>query len=72
MNKKVCTNRRKGDKMEALKNFFKKIADFFRRLFKKEKPVEEPSNPNDIVCYYGCPNSKKVAKLQTESKILEN
>ena len=25
---------------------------------------EDPADPSEVVCYYGCPNSKKAQKLQ--------
>lgn len=65
--------------MEAILEFFRKIVDFIKRLFNKEETTGDTDisevdrdDDHEVVCYYGCPNSKRVAKLQTESKIFEN
>ena len=45
------------------------IRAFFRSLFRKIKNFFTGNgwtdeDPNDIVCYYGCPNSKKAKALR--------
>lgn len=40
---------------------------------KQDKPQDEPQDkprPDDIMCYYGCPNSKRVKKLNLRKKIM--
>ena len=55
-----------------LKTWFNKLLDFFR--IRGVGPVivdpEDPSmiDPGEVVCYYGCPNSKKAQKLQLNKK----
>lgn len=44
---------------EAVKNFFAKF----------RKKEDRKDRYDDIVCYYGCPNSDKVKKLQLEKRI---
>lgn len=53
--------------MDAILRFFRRLADFFRKLFGKDN---EPYIPGigDAVAYYGCPNSKRVEKLNTSKK----
>ena len=59
-----------------IKSFFKRIIAFFKRSDTTDEPVrpdepyrpDEPVDPKDIVCYYGCPNSKKARRLQLERK----
>lgn len=57
----------------AIKEFFAKIVALIKGIFDKEEngDVEEVDKPGDVVCYYGCPNSDKAKKLQTEKKIWE-
>lgn len=31
--------------------------------------ILEPSYPGEVICYYGCPNSKKAQKLQLEKNL---
>ncbi|MBQ6065718.1 MAG: hypothetical protein IJK89_02765 [Clostridia bacterium] len=56
-----------------IKSIFTKILDFFR--IRGVGPVivdpDEPSpfDPGEVVCYYGCPNSKKAKKLQLNKKL---
>ena len=48
-----------------LKSWLQKIIAFFTRKTVVEEPsVDDPFNPGEVVCYYGCPNSKKAKKLQ--------
>ena len=62
--------------MELIKKILAAIKNFFAKLFSKESEKEEnegnEGNDNkdfrDVVCYYGCPNSKNVKKLQTEKR----
>lgn len=56
------------------------LKDWVRSLFSKDDP-EEPDPavipapekpepfPGEVVCYYGCPNSKKAEKLQLQKKL---
>ena len=30
---------------------------------------DRPVNPGEVICYYGCPNSKKAQKLQLDKKL---
>ncbi len=60
-----------------MSSFFAMIASFFRRIvafFKREPVTELPTpdgpGPGEVVCYYGCPNSKKARKLQLDKKPL--
>ena len=49
-----------------IKSWFQKIIAFFSRKNVIDDPgIEDPSlDPGEVVCYYGCPNSKKAKKLQ--------
>ena len=31
--------------------------------------IDRPAGPGEIVCYYGCPNSKNAQKLQLSKKL---
>ncbi len=31
--------------------------------------IDRPGTPGEIVCYYGCPNSKNAQKLQLSKKL---
>lgn len=31
--------------------------------------IDRPVNPGEVICYYGCPNSKKAQKLQLSKKL---
>ncbi|MCR5041972.1 MAG: hypothetical protein K6C36_07755 [Clostridia bacterium] len=57
--------------MAAFIDFFKRFFAWIKNLFSKDEPIE-PVKPDDpdypIVCYYGCPNSKKAEKLQLQRK----
>lgn len=60
--------------LAAIKEFFAKIIAAIKGIFNKgeeNEPTEEISGPDDIVCYYGCPNSDKAKKLQTGKKLWE-
>ena len=48
------------------KSLFNKIVAFFTRKKNSDKPENDGpvSDPGEIVCYYGCPNSNKAKKLQ--------
>ena len=60
--------------MQSLIALFKSLWQKFISLFRKKKDddinedpvIDRP--PDDIVCYYGCPNSDKAKKLQTGRK----
>ena len=48
----------------------------FNKIFHKTDPddpegpyIDRPRDPNDIVCYYGCPNSNKAKKLQLQKTL---
>ena len=50
-----------------IKSLFEKIVAFFRgRGGNVEPELPDPSrvDPGEVICYYGCPNSKKAKKLQ--------
>ena len=54
-----------------LKSLWKKIVSFFTRKKDSEDPSDAPvDGPGEgpVVCYYGCPNSKKAEKLQLNRK----
>ena len=59
---------------ENLINWLKKLLDMVKSVFKKEDPATElpdfpdRPDPTEIVCYYGCPNSKRTEKLQLEKR----
>ena len=61
-------------------SFFMSILNWLYAVFHikrgTEKPgkdpiIDGPIDPDDpeIICYYGCPNSKKARKLQLSKKI---
>ena len=58
-----------------IKSWFIKLLDLIR--LRGVGPVivdpdpEDPSfiDPGEVVCYYGCPNSKKAKKLQLDKKL---
>ena len=50
-----------------LKSWLQKIIAFFSGKTVVDDPtIDDPSliDPGEVVCYYGCPNSKKAKKLQ--------
>ncbi len=48
-----------------IKSIFQKIIDLFRIRGVGPVIVEPDTvDPGEVVCYYGCPNSKKAKKLQ--------
>ena len=55
------------------RSLFDRVVKFFKSLIGKDdvieigEPVDEPG-PGDVVCYYGCPNSKKAKALQLRKK----
>ena len=54
-----------------LKTWLQKIIAFFTRKTVVDEPtIDDPSliDPGEVVCYYGCPNSKKAKKLQLNKK----
>jgi len=58
----------------AIKDFFAKVWAAIKGIFNKEEEPDSPdtpAGPNDIVCYYGCPNSKETSRLQLEKKLWE-
>ena len=55
--------------LAMIKTWFNKLIALFSRK-KNDEPIEEPEpGPGEVVCYYGCPNSKKAKKLQLSKKI---
>ena len=56
-------------------SWMKKIASFFTGKTVVDGPAGEPDighteiGPGEVVCYYGCPNSKKAKKLQLNKKV---
>ncbi len=51
-----------------IKSWISKIIDFFRIRGVGPVIVEPDTDPGEVVCYYGCPNSKKAQKLQLEKR----
>lgn len=49
-----------------LKSWLQKIIAIFSRKTVIDGPsIDDPGlDPGEVVCYYGCPNSKKAKKLQ--------
>ena len=59
-----------------MRSIYALIRSFFKKLYlliKGKKPSIDPEIPDegfdDIVVYYGCPNSKKAKKLQLEKSL---
>ena len=58
--------------MQSIIAFFRSIVNRLVALFTRKNVIEEPATngpvigpgPGEVVCYYGCPNSKKAQKLQ--------
>ncbi|MBQ9506162.1 MAG: hypothetical protein IJR51_03325 [Clostridia bacterium] len=63
--------------MQSIIAFLKSIVNRLIALFTRKNVTEEPTTdepgfdepiigpgPGEVVCYYGCPNSKKAQKLQ--------
>ncbi len=57
-------------------SFFSGIWNWFIGLFRRDREIggiedftgADPLDPGRYICYYGCPNSKKAAKLQLGRK----
>ena len=49
-----------------VKSWLQKLIAFFTRKTVVDGP--EIDDPGEVVCYYGCPNSKKAKKLQLNKK----
>ena len=58
-----------------MRSVFNLIISWFKRLaarLLKKDVTDDPGfddpqiDPGEVVCYYGCPNSKKAKKLQLE------
>ncbi len=53
--------------MRSIIAFFKSLISTLLAIFRTRTPgpviIDEPPG-NEVVCYYGCPNSKKAQKLQ--------
>lgn len=62
---------------EKIKEFFSSLVAKIKAIFTKEDDTDTDDtdivrpirDDDDIVCYYGCPNSNKVKKLQLEKKL---
>ncbi|MBQ7637775.1 MAG: hypothetical protein IJS90_02625 [Clostridia bacterium] len=63
-----------------MRAIFALIVSWFKKLFHigsndetTAPEIDEPEiafpDHSEIVCYYGCPNSKKAGKLQLEKKL---
>ncbi len=60
--------------MQSIIAFLKSVVNRIIALFARKQGIIEPGTddpvigpepgPGEIVCYYGCPNSKKAQKLQ--------
>ena len=59
--------------LEMLRSLFKKLIAFFSDLTKSAETTGEGPDvtidPGEVICYYGCPNSKKAQKLQLGRKL---
>ena len=55
--------------LALIKSLFERIVAFFRRGSGDPVVEPDPVGPGDVVCYYGCPNSKKAKKLQLSKKL---
>ena len=59
---------------ELIVSFLKKLIAFLKGQTAVDRPAdpgapEEPVvDPGEVVCYYGCPNSKKAKKLQLNKR----
>lgn len=58
--------------LALIKSWFMKILSILR--IRGVGPViidepDEPVDPGEVICYYGCPNSKKAQKLQLSKKL---
>ena len=51
-----------------IKSWFEKIIAIFRLRGVGPVIPDEPADPGEVVCYYGCPNSNKAKKLQLEKR----
>ena len=51
-----------------IKSWFEKIIAFFRLRGVGPVIVEPDTDPGEVVCYYGCPNSNRAKKLQLEKR----
>ena len=49
-----------------IKSWISKIVAFFKRG--NTDPGTDRPDPDEMVCYYGCPNSNKARSLQLERK----
>lgn len=54
-----------------MRSFFAGIASWFKRMVARifhrdaeDNTEAKPVEPDEIICYYGCPNSKKAKALQ--------
>lgn len=55
-----------------IKSWFNMIVEFFRARGVGPVIVEPDTvDPGEVVCYYGCPNSKKAQKLQLEKRAVK-
>jgi len=67
-----------------MRSLFALLLSWLKKLFRidiiKNDPTDDPSQdapgfdlpepgPGEVVCYYGCPNSKKAQKLQLSKKL---
>ena len=59
-----------------VKSWFAKLFQWVGSIFGKEvgflpdDPIVEPDTfPGEVICYYGCPNSKKAHKLQLNRRL---
>ena len=61
--------------MQSIIAFLKSVVNRLIALFTRKNVIDEPADepvdepiigpgPGEVVCYYGCPNSKKAQKLQ--------
>lgn len=57
--------------LALIKSWFNMIIDFFRIRGVGPVIVEPDTEPGEVVCYYGCPNSNKAKKLQLEKRAVK-
>ena len=57
---------------ELIVSFLKKLIAFLKGQAVVDRPPDDPGEPEietgEVICYYGCPNSKKAKKLQLNKR----
>ena len=57
--------------LALIKSWFEKIIAIFRLRGVGPVIVEPDTDPGEVVCYYGCPNSNRAKKLQLEKRAVK-